>query len=104
PETRMVKDAVTRVTPGDGAFPPSRPREGRATLPCRSPARAAPTPLHPSPGSALAHARTIRRSEPRGRVANRSDVGSRSDTGGSGTDVRSLVVRMAAFGHAGHPR
>src|SRR5262249_2152225 len=67
-------------------------------------ALSAPTLPHPAPGSALADARTIRRSEPDGRAASRSGGGSRSDTGGSGTDVRSLVVRMAAVGHAGHPR
>src|SRR5215467_10615959 len=56
-----------------------------------------PHPLSlPAPGPALPHVRTIRRSEPPGRVASRFGGASRSDTGRLGTDVRSRDAGMAA--------
>jgi len=57
-----------------------------------------------SPGSALAHVRTIRRSEPRGRATSRSGGGPRTCIGGPGTRGRSRDAGIGASLRAGRPR
>src|SRR5215467_997290 len=70
----------------------------------QSPESSAPTLPHPAPGSALAHARTIRHTEPPGRVATRSGGGSRSDIGGLEPHARTPAGDMVGSAHAGRTR